>query len=492
VQDDVLLQPEVALFHLCTWRIFLVVIEIFSFPPCFFGCGCSCQTSDWPMHKHLCSEETQRLAANPDFHSLFLLGCELVKTCQRQKSEPSGLKDELVACFRTLPGHIEELRARPDDGKAVNGEETLKGYSHLAEAVVKHLHKIFPAAQGALPTPKELVEDLGRFGCNNFEVHDEELFGFGWGAYPLTSLMNHSCEPNCVIMYEGSHQVLRVIHNVSRGEELCFSYIDVAQPRSERRRLLLDKYFFECWCPRCTDETTYSLDGCLTDGVTPEPDLSSTMEKIHLLGDDERKQASPLPLKISGPLTLGLMKVKGTCGERRDLARSVCRAWEAAISERRLPSNDMTKKVRDAGDLVARIRAAQHEEGPDGVVRSIVEGQVSQLSQCLNPVRSSCYSRLNRALYLLAYNDLLQGTKSHYSLQYLKLCPLLMTRAMDLGQWDVAEEACAHALLVYHLVYPWNHPMITLHLVTLGKIQWNGLKSRFNLTGLPLFPANRT
>lgn len=98
------------------------------------------------------------------------------------------------------------------------------------------------------------MEDLGRFGCNNFELHDSQLFPFGWGTFPVTSLFNHSCDPNLIIMMDKDHQVLRAIRDVEIGEELCYSYIDVALSREERRKLLREKYFFECFCPKCGAE----------------------------------------------------------------------------------------------------------------------------------------------------------------------------------------------------------------------------------------------
>ncbi|KAJ0392502.1 hypothetical protein P43SY_006563 [Pythium insidiosum] len=66
--------------------------------------------------------------------------------------------------------------------------------------------------------------------------------------------MNHSCDPNCTVIYmkDGKAQVYAV-QDIKAGEELCISYIDVDQDL-EDRQLCLREYQFECHCARCEEE----------------------------------------------------------------------------------------------------------------------------------------------------------------------------------------------------------------------------------------------
>ena len=50
-------------------------------------------------------------------------------------------------------------------------------------------------------TPDALYEHLCRFQCNNFGITDDLLLPIGAGVYPNGALLNHSCDPNCVITY---------------------------------------------------------------------------------------------------------------------------------------------------------------------------------------------------------------------------------------------------------------------------------------------------
>ncbi|ORY03446.1 hypothetical protein K493DRAFT_311714 [Basidiobolus meristosporus CBS 931.73] len=68
----------------------------------------------------------------------------------------------------------------------------------------------------AFPIPPNIT-------CNNFTIHDRELFPVGEGTYPIGSLFNHSCHPNCIV----------IIRPIEAGEELFlqakyyFQYPDV-------------------------------------------------------------------------------------------------------------------------------------------------------------------------------------------------------------------------------------------------------------------------
>uniref|UniRef100_A0A7J8BA72 [histone H3]-lysine(4) N-trimethyltransferase n=1 Tax=Rousettus aegyptiacus TaxID=9407 RepID=A0A7J8BA72_ROUAE len=73
----------------------------------------------------------------------------------------------------------------------------------------------------------------------------------GVGLYPSVSLLNHSCDPNCSIVFNGPHLLLRAVRDIEAGEELTICYLDVLMTSEERRKQLRDQYCFECDCSRC-------------------------------------------------------------------------------------------------------------------------------------------------------------------------------------------------------------------------------------------------
>ncbi|CEG40946.1 Predicted histone tail methylase containing SET domain [Plasmopara halstedii] len=102
--------------------------------------------------------------------------------------------------------------------------------------------------------------------CNEHEVdqeHDEEecyaldedFVGVeGTALFSGICTMNHSCDPNCTVLYtkDGAAHVFAV-QDIAEGEELCISYIDVDQEVDEREECLRE-YQFVCYCPRCMEE----------------------------------------------------------------------------------------------------------------------------------------------------------------------------------------------------------------------------------------------
>lgn len=78
------------------------------------------------------------------------------------------------------------------------------------------------------------------------------------GLYPRQAILNHSCAPNCRLLFdEGGRLSVAVSPHgggIVSGEELTIAYVAPNEPRSSRQRLLMDGYGFVCTCPRCEME----------------------------------------------------------------------------------------------------------------------------------------------------------------------------------------------------------------------------------------------
>uniref|UniRef100_A0A8D2JDV9 SET domain-containing protein n=1 Tax=Varanus komodoensis TaxID=61221 RepID=A0A8D2JDV9_VARKO len=69
------------------------------------------------------------------------------------------------------------------------------------------------------------------------------------------SLLNNSCDPNCVIVFKGPQLHLRAIQEIQMGEELTISYNETLMPTPERQKHLKRQYCFECDCLMCHTKT---------------------------------------------------------------------------------------------------------------------------------------------------------------------------------------------------------------------------------------------
>jgi hypothetical protein len=91
-----------------------------------------------------------------------------------------------------------------------------------------------------------LSEELRRltayYSVNGFSINNEQG-KCGFGLFPRAALFNHSCYPNCeVIFLPKTHAMeIRTVREVEKGEELFISYIGTNVPYW-LRRVLFDNY----------------------------------------------------------------------------------------------------------------------------------------------------------------------------------------------------------------------------------------------------------
>lgn len=125
---------------------------------------------------------------------------------------------------------------------------------HLIQAVASNAHTISFSGHISKPTQPDIPSNLLSSSCG---IRLEDVFrsDVGSGLYPLSSLLNHSCNPNVfhVHMADGVFGLyaLRVI----RPNEMLFDsygYHYAVHPLIERRQHLLEQYRFVCKCEACS------------------------------------------------------------------------------------------------------------------------------------------------------------------------------------------------------------------------------------------------
>ncbi|ODV88084.1 hypothetical protein CANARDRAFT_20806 [[Candida] arabinofermentans NRRL YB-2248] len=79
---------------------------------------------------------------------------------------------------------------------------------------------------------------------------------------PFFSLINHSCDPNCTLVWGGDTVTLRALKYIGPGEELFVTYVPVSLSTSERRGILQKNFYFNCTCEVCQLTYERSLPVC--------------------------------------------------------------------------------------------------------------------------------------------------------------------------------------------------------------------------------------
>ncbi|XP_062379810.1 histone-lysine N-methyltransferase SMYD3 [Sardina pilchardus] len=198
-------------------------------------CNATCQKEAWSKHKGEC-RRLKNLHPRIPPDSV----CLAARILSSMLSISHRASEELY----TLQEHQSHLTDMP--------EEKQMGLMQLCSALQLFIQANDQSAD-PFPAPDlDLLNLLGQVTCNCFTISDGELQEVGVGLYPSMSLLNHDCQPNCVMMFEGKTLYLRAITDIQPQEELTISYTDAMAPSVERRSQLEEQYHFHCQCQRCS------------------------------------------------------------------------------------------------------------------------------------------------------------------------------------------------------------------------------------------------
>ncbi|CAL9110560.1 unnamed protein product [Musa textilis] len=166
-------------------------------------CGTACQKSEWKVHQSECralaslSEDRKKMLT-----STIRLMVRLILRKQLQSGQviPTTAMDnyDLVA---TLESHISEI-----------DEKQLVLYAQMANLV----NLVLPSLMIDL---KETTHNFSKLSCNAHTICDGELRPLGTGLYPVISIINHSCVPNSVLVFENRVAFVRAMEPIAKGTE---------------------------------------------------------------------------------------------------------------------------------------------------------------------------------------------------------------------------------------------------------------------------------
>ncbi|KAJ3260149.1 SET and MYND domain-containing protein 3 [Boothiomyces macroporosus] len=128
---------------------------------------------------------------------------------------------------------------------------------------------------------EQQVEILSKFRRNNFTIYDFDLFEVGSGTFCLGSMLNHSCVPNAVLIYQKREMIVLALRDIKENEEIFISYIDPINPYDSRCKML-DKYYFKCTCDKCNLKLypKFNSPSGLEDHVTKGMEILDRYKKV--------------------------------------------------------------------------------------------------------------------------------------------------------------------------------------------------------------------
>jgi len=205
-------------------------------------CGRDCQKRDFSQHRLECKVMT---------------GERRYKTCSKEMKQEIR---SILRFFEVFTRLVEKEKnyCYCSDKLDGNGIGTIKcGLDHWRNMaqVPSNLIQISPLIMSIVTewTAKSLdVEQcLRNFQANNFSIVDELYNTIGQGIYPHAAILNHSCDPTCILRFVNSDLEIVALRDIKKGEELTHSYTDLAQDTATRQRHFRELHGFLCCCRRC-------------------------------------------------------------------------------------------------------------------------------------------------------------------------------------------------------------------------------------------------
>ena len=149
--------------------------------------------------------------------------------------------------------------------------ELLKLQSHLVQVKAtsrERKHEVEVLAKGVWTLSQsegfcrlEMAEHIFTMVLTNALTLVTSVFDpMGIMVDPLACTANHSCDPNAVVVFEGTAFSFRALKPIQKDEEIFTSYVDNTNPFATRQRELKDRYYFTCQCTKCTKGPTLRED----------------------------------------------------------------------------------------------------------------------------------------------------------------------------------------------------------------------------------------
>ncbi|KAL9706736.1 hypothetical protein quinque_010254 [Culex quinquefasciatus] len=210
-------------------------------------CNRLCQKEAWPDHQEECGKLKE--IGDRVIPDAGLMMSRIIRKLLKGGDVMKGYyTDKCYRRFWDLMPHEEDIK---------KDEKRMEHFQSLT-VVLRSL-----IDEAAMPGNQELLRIFGKMCINSFNILDDEMNSIGTGMYLGASIMDHSCRPNAVAIFDGCNLNVRLLEDYHGAEidfsKIFISYIDLLNPTDVRRDMLRKRYYFECGCERCRDEQELKL-----------------------------------------------------------------------------------------------------------------------------------------------------------------------------------------------------------------------------------------
>jgi len=210
--------------------------------------------------------------------------CPLVSYCS-QKCREENSQEHLREC--TVLGKVGslisdqlrlvmkiwlKLRGKEDNDFREEGENISKSWNSLIdhyEDLVNDSKDLLTAQykvlethinKSDLPSMEEFITIYGKILTNSFSLRSDRYScpePFGTGVYLLASVFDHSCTPNCTVVFQGRKIIAMATEEIPEGDipDVAFiSYINTIDDTNTRRLQQRAIWYFQCQCSLCANQ----------------------------------------------------------------------------------------------------------------------------------------------------------------------------------------------------------------------------------------------
>ncbi|XP_060526173.1 histone-lysine N-methyltransferase SMYD3-like isoform X2 [Cylas formicarius] len=224
-----------------------------------YYCGRPCQKEGWSLHRWEC-KNFKKISPKllPDAARLLYRLHKILENGGSTKKSYYTEKD--YRTYKDLMSHYPELKK---DQRRMEHLSSLYGV-------------LYEFCDNMLPNSAEFMGIYGRMCINSFNICNQELQSLGTGIYLAASIIDHSCEPNALAVFEGTTLYVRSLEKMSclDWSKVRISYIDVMGSTEDRLRELQKTYYFLCDCVKCIEPE------CVDDmygAACPNPKCNSSI-----------------------------------------------------------------------------------------------------------------------------------------------------------------------------------------------------------------------
>lgn len=95
---------------------------------------------------------------------------------------------------------------------------------------------------------------------NSFNLTTALYDRVGLYFHPYAALINHSCDYNATVGFDGEELFVKAIRPIKKDEQVFISYVDTTTPKEVRCRELSERYYFDCKCAKCIKDLDAEVD----------------------------------------------------------------------------------------------------------------------------------------------------------------------------------------------------------------------------------------